>query len=298
MEGQTGGTRALIVSLIVYFVVLALQLSTYFMTGILALFAAAMDTLSSAFIAAFLLFAVYRSRKPPDESFMFGYGRAQNVAALVSATIFIAFMSIEVFREAIPKFFRMEAGGFQNITFALVASAIAVILVAIPILDILRSKVSGAAIKTQLVSLLIDETSYIAALVAVILVDRGWYLADPIASTVVGLAIAFGGFRIFRENALYLVGKAPGKELLERITLAARSVDGVLGVHALKAEYVGPGVLHTGFHIEVARGTPVEEADRIAHEIEASVGRETGCQHCVIHIDPEKAYPAVRHPAS
>jgi len=63
-------------------------------------------------------------------------------------------------------------------------------------------------------------------------------------------------------------------------------VKGVLGVHELKAEYVGPNVVHTGFHIEVAKGTPIEEADRIAEEVQEKVSRETGCEHCVIHVEP------------
>jgi len=76
------------------------------------------------------------------------------------------------------------------------------------------------------------------------------------------------------------------REFMEKVETTARSVEGVLGVLDLKAEYVEPNIIHTGFHIEIARGTPIEEADRIAHEVEARVSRETGCQHCVIHVDP------------
>lgn len=51
---------------------------------------------------------------------MFSHGRAQNVAALVSATILVFFMSLETFREAIPKFSQAEAGEFQDINLALI----------------------------------------------------------------------------------------------------------------------------------------------------------------------------------
>ncbi len=64
---------------------------------------------------------------------------------------------------------------------------------------------------------------------------------------------------------------------MESVESVARSVGGVLSVHDLRAEYVGPVVVHTGFHIEVARGTPIEEADRIAEEVGERVSRETGC---------------------
>jgi len=47
-------------------------------------------------------------------------------------------------------------------------------------------------------------------------------------------------------------------------------------------------LVHTGFHIEVAKGTPIEEADRIAEEVNEKVASKTGCQHCVIHMDLTK----------
>jgi len=72
---------------------------------------------------------------------------------------------------------------------------------------------------------------------------------------------------------------------MERVKSVAKSVGGVLGVHNLRAEYMGPNMVHTGFHIEVAKGTPIEDADEIAEEVRRRVGLETGCQHCVVHVD-------------
>lgn len=91
---------------------------------------------------------------------------------------------------------------------------------------------------------------------------------------------------LLRENAPYLVDRAPGRELMDKVALTARSVTGILGVHDLKAEYVRPSIIHSGFRIEVARGMPIEEADGIAHEVYEKVSQETGCRHCVVHIDP------------
>ncbi len=217
---------------------------------------------------------------------MFGHGRAQNVAALVSATILISFMSFETFREAIPRFFQAEASEFQNTNLAFIVIFVGMFVVAIPIIDISRVEAKGASIKAQLVALFKDEFSYMAALIAVALVAQGYYLADPLASTIVAIIIALSGVYLFKDNVHYLVGRAPSKQFIEKVESTAKSVKGVLGIHDLRAEYVGPDVVHTGFHIEVAKGTPVEEADRIAHEVEERVNGETGCKHCVIHVDP------------
>jgi len=60
-------------------------------------------------------------------------------------------------------------------------------------------------------------------------------------------------------------------KFMARVESAVKSVNGVLGVHDLKAEYVGPNIVHAGFHIEVARGTSIEQADRIAQEVHERV---------------------------
>jgi len=280
-------TRGIKIALLAYAILVVLQLVTYYLTNILVLLAQAFEMLSDVLVSSFLLSSAFWSRKPADEFHMFGHGRAQNVAALVSATILIFFMSLETFREAIPKFFQTpEAGEFQNTNLALIVILVGMFVVAIPTIDILRVKTRGASVKAQLVALLKDEFSYVAALIAVVLVAQGYYSADPIASMFVAAVIAIGGLYLFKDNVHYLVGRAPSRKFMEKVESAAKSVKGVLGVHDLKAEYIGPNIVHTGFHIEVAKGTPIEEADRIAHEVNEKVSRETGCQHCVIHVDP------------
>jgi len=287
MTGHATETRGIKIALAGYVILVVLQLATYFLTNILVLLAQALEMLSDVLISTFLLLSAFWSRKPADEFHMFGHGRAQNVAALVSATILISFMSLETFREAVPKFFQApEAGEFQNINLALIVILVGMFVVAIPTIDILRVKARGASVKAQLVALLKDEVSYVAALIAVVLVAQGYYWADPLASTIVASVIASSGLYLFKDNVHYLVGRATSRQFMEKVEATARSVKGVLGIHDLRAEYVGPNVVHTGFHVEVAKGTPIEEADRIAEEVRERVSRETGCQYCVIHVDP------------
>jgi len=193
MTEQASETRGIKIALISYLILVVLQLAAYFLTSILVLLAQAFKMLSDVLVSTFLLFSAFWSRKPADEFHMFGHGRAQNVAAMVSATILIFFMSLETFREAIPRFFQAEPGEFQNTDLALAVIFVGMFVVAIPTTDILRLKARGASAKAQLVALLKDEVSYVAALMAVVLVAQGYHLADPIASMFVAAVIAIGG---------------------------------------------------------------------------------------------------------
>jgi cation diffusion facilitator family transporter len=287
MTDHSAETRGIKLALAGYSLLVGLQFAAYLVTNTLVLYAQALEMSSDVLVSIFLLLSIRWSRKPADEFHMFGHGRSQNVAGLVSAVVFVSFMALEVFREAIPKFWQAtEAGQFQNSTIAVTVIAASMIVLAIPVIDILRVKTKGSSARTQLIQLLKDEFSYVPAIVGVVLVAQGYYLADAAGSVIIGIIIVLGGLYLFKDNVHYLVGRAPSREFMERLESTAKSVSGVLGVHELRAEYVGPNIVHAGLHIDVARGTPIEEADRIAHEVEQRVSQDTGCQHCVIHVDP------------
>jgi ferrous-iron efflux pump FieF len=285
--------RAAKLALVVYSVIFAAKLLTYLMTGVMAMMAEALHTLTDLFIYGFLLIALIWSRKAADQKHMFGYGRSQNVAALVAATLFISFTSFELYREAIPRLFQPGEATYQNIGLALGVIIGAMFLVAAPLIGLLRQKTRGAAAKAQLTEMINDELGLLAALIGILFILWGYPIADPIASIVVATIIAWNAIKLFRENASLLLGRAPGPEFQARVEQEARSVPGVLGVHDYRAEYIGPDVVHAGIHIEVSRGLPIEEADRIAEEVERRIHQGTSAGYCVIHVDAAEQ-PAIR----
>jgi len=278
--------RGLKIALSAYFLVFAIKLAAYFMSGVMALLAEALHTLSDILVTGFLLFAAYYSRKAADEEHMFGYGRAQNIAALVAATLFISFTSYKLYEESIPRLFTSPEAEYQNLWLAIGVIVVSIIIAAVPLIQLYLQKTRGAAAKAQFLESINDELGLLAALIGTLFILWGKPIADPIASIVVATIIAYNGIKLFRENWSLLLGRSPGSEYLERIKATALSVPGVLGVHDLRAEYIGPDVVHVGMHVEVARGTPVEEADRIAEEVQKRIheGEEPG--FCVIHVDP------------
>ena len=273
-----------------YIIIFAMKMTVYLASGVLAMFAEALHTLSDIFVSGFLLVAAIWSRKEADEVHMFGYGRAQNVAALVAATLFISFTSYKLYEEAIPRLLKPEAGNYQNLSLVLVVLVVSMLIAAIPLINMFRQKKRGAAAKAQLMELFNDELGLLAALIGTLFIMQGRYAADPAASIIVATIIAINAAGLFRENMSFLLGRSPGPEFLKMVESKARSVEGVLGVHDMRAEYIGPDTVHVGMHIEVARGMPIEEADRIAEEVRERVHRSVEGGYCVIHVD------AVHHP--
>ena len=288
---ESGDIHGLKLTLTVYVLIFVMKLIVYFMSGVMALLAEALHTLSDIFVAGFLLVATLYSRKKADEAHMFGYGRAQNVAALVAATLFISFTSFELYREAIPRLLEPAEASYQNLGLALGVIIVSMIIAAAPLISLFRQKTRGAAAKAQLTELFNDELGLLAALIGTLFIAGGQPIADPLASIVVATIIAINAIGLFRENSSFLLGRSPGPEYLANIERIARTVPGVLDVHELRAEYIGPDQVHAGMHIVVRRGLPIEEAEHIAAEVNQLVHQGMGPGYCVIQIDAAEAEP-------
>ncbi len=276
-------------TLILYVVIFAMKLAAYMSSGVIALLAEALHTLSDIFVAAFLLVALLYSRRKADQTHMFGYGRAQNVGALVAATLFISFTSFELYREAIPRLFESEHATYQNLPVALGVLAVSMLIAAAPLVTLLRQKKRGAAAKAQMMELINDELGLLAALLGTLAITWGFPLGDPLAAIVVATIIAVNAVGLFRENLSMLIGRSPGATYISEVKLSALAVPGVLEVHNVQAEYIGPETVHVILHIRVDPQLTVEEANRIAELVERRVlHTETNPEFCTVHVDPGK----------
>jgi ferrous-iron efflux pump FieF len=270
-----------------YTVLFAGKLATYFVTHLGVMFAEAMHSMADMLIAAFLLIAAWVSSKPADEEYRFGYGRAQNIAALVAATIFISFTSFETLRESIPKLFQPAEGPHSGIALAVGVILASLVISALPIVTIMRQNERGAASKAQLIEGINDEVALVAALGGILLVAKGFPMADPIASCVVALVIAFNAVMLWRENAALLMGASPEPAFYDKVRGIALAVPGTRDVHNMIAEQVGEQI-HLGLHIEVNRGITIEEADIIADAVHDAIGAAFDDIWVVVHADPER----------
>ena len=285
MKGQED-IRSLQLALGLYVVIFALKLIAYLLSGVIALLAEALHTLSDIFIAAFLLIATSYSRRAADRVHMFGYGRAQNVAALVAATLFISFTSFELYREAIARLLAHESATFQHVPLAIGVLVLSMLVAAAPLVKLSRQKSRGAAAKAQLLELINDELGLLAALIGTVLVLAGERIGDPLAAIVIATIIAVNAVGLFRENLSMLLGQAPPAEFMASLEGTARSVCGVVGVHGVRAEYIGPDVIHADMHIEVSSTLTVVEAHEIARKVDALIEPLLGNGIGEVHVDP------------
>jgi ferrous-iron efflux pump FieF len=284
--------RGLVFAIVCYTSLFLLQLIAYFSTNVLVLFAQAFETLSDVLISSILLLVTFWSLRPADEDHAFGHERSQYIAAVISAAVLIAFFSSEAIRRGIEELTHYP-GHIHNTGLAMGITIAGMAIVAVP-LFVLRGEESrrAATARAQLFSLARDEVAYAVALVAIVLSARGYRWADGVGSIIVGVMIALAAVFLFLESYDFLIGKSPDKKMLARLTAAALSVPEVLDVHELMVEHIGPAKLHVDMHITVEPGTSIEDADRIARDVELKLAPLTENDKAGIHVEPHPGHQA------
>ncbi len=290
MSDAAGEEKALKLSVVLYVVVMVLKLGAWWWTGVMALLAEGLHTLSDVFVSGFLLIALRWSRRKPDDTHQYGFGRAQYIGALVAAVLFVSFTAFELYREGITRLVgHEETHPSKDVPVALAVLGVSMLLGLWPLISLLRHKQRGAAARAQLLELVNDQLGLIAAFVGTLLVLWGMPMADPLSSIVVATIILINGISLFRENLSYLIGRALPPDDMKRLEAVVRSVKGVLGLHRLRVEQLGPGSLRVELHLEVQRGLVIEAANDIAEEATHAIASFTpGPNFITVHVDPER----------
>ncbi len=108
------------------------------------------------------------------------------------------------------------------------------------------SSTLGAAAKDNLADVLTSAAAFLGTLASQFIHP----LADPIAGLLVAIWIFRSALGVWRENLRYLSGGGASTELQLEIASAARVVEGVLRVHQVITEHVGPDLI-ADLHINV-----------------------------------------------
>jgi len=256
------------------------------LTGSIALLADAINSLSDIFTSAITLIAVRISCKEPDKEHPFGHERAESISGLITGILIIV-IGLELIREGTIKLV------FGN-TIQLGFLAVTVLLITMAVKSILAVYTKKTAEKTRSTALnAISEDSKadvlisFAALIGVIGAMNNYNFLDPLMALVISVYVIWNGMKIALDNSNQLIGKAPSKELIEKIKEKAMEVKGVKGVHDIKGQCVGNSV-QVEIHIELDERISIQEGHSIGKNVQYSVESMKEINRAFIHLDPFK----------
>jgi cation diffusion facilitator family transporter len=238
------------------------------------------DTLYSLLMAA----GLYLAQRPADESHPQGHSRFE---PLVSTLIALAMggAGFTAMREGV---LRLLAGataiepGWPTV--ALAGSALVKIAMYLLVGRIGRLAHSPA-IRASARDNLADVLTSAAALLGVWGSRFVHPLFDPASGVLVSLWIFRTMWEVLHENLGYLTGRGAPPEISAQIVAAVSSVPGVLGVHQVIADYVGPQ-LRVDMHIDVDGEMTLSQAHAIADQVQAQVEALPAVDLAFIHVEP------------
>lgn len=255
------------------------------LSGSIAVLSDAFNSLVDVVASIAIFWSVEVAHREADADHPFGHHRAETIAAL-GVAIFTAILGFEIGRAAVQ---RLVEGPEPIDVPGLAIGALGFSMVGNLLLGrYLRRRgeaLESPAILANAVECENDIWTSLAALGGVTGAILGWPAVDPVAGIVVGAWIMWGGWRFGRQNIDYLMGKSPGRELLERIRATAHEVRGVRGVHDVRGHYVGHRI-HVEVHVEVDQELRTRQSHDVGEEVADSIETLPGIDRAFVHVDP------------
>ena len=252
-----------------------------------ALIADAAHSVSDLFTDMVVLFGIRIGRKAPDEKHHFGHARIETLASAIVAMTLIA-TALYLGIGAAWNIYRHTE--YHPTWIALMGAGVSIALKEALYHYSVRV---GRRIKSPLIVANAwhqrsDALSSVAVLLGVAgaQIRPSWHVLDSYAALGVTFFIIKVGLGILWSAVRELTDTAPQPETLARIRECALSVDGVIGVHDLRARTLG-GMFQMEMHIMVDGQQTVIEGHRIAKEVEKCLEEEISeIESIIVHVDP------------
>lgn len=279
-------TRIAALSIAIGIAVLALKFLAAHLTGSVALWSDALESIVNVAAAVGALVAIRVAARPPDIGHPFGHGKAEYLSA-VAEGVLIVVAALAILGEAWQGFRhpRPLVIDVAGITASLAATALNAGWAGYLIRSARRLR--SAALDADGRHLLADVVTSAGVLVGVGLAYvTGLAWLDPALAALVGCWVIVSGWGLIRRSVDGLMDAAPDeadRALIESAITATLPPDA--GFHALRARMAGHQFF-VEFHLTVDGAMPVVEAHRLCDRIEAAVEGALPGATVTIHIEP------------
>jgi cation diffusion facilitator family transporter len=267
--------------------VMALKFVAWRMTGSVALYSDALESIVNVIAAAAAYWAIRVSHKPPDSTHQHGHHKAEYFSAVLEGVLIVlaAVLIIAEVWKAWQQPIVLEQpweGLAVNGLAALVNGAWAGLLIRTGRKGRSPALVAdGRHIMTDVVT----SVGVIAGLIGAVV--TGWTVLDPLLALIVALNILWQGWGVIGSSVDGLMDKAvePDEHMRIRDIISANS-RGALEVHDLKTRIAGRATF-IEFHMVVDADMSVGESHVICDRIEEALKAEIPSVRVIIHVEPD-----------
>ena len=284
---QSSAARLAAGSVAVAVAVLALKAMAWWVTGSVALYADALESIVNVAAALAALVAVRLSALPADANHPYGHSKAEYFSAVLEGALIIV-AALLILHEAWGAFQAPRAPEQAGIGLAVAAVASGINAAWALFLGRRGKALRSPALMADARHLWADVVTSAGVLVGVGLVTlTGFLWLDPLLAALTAVNIIFSGWRLLRESVGGLMDEAVPPATMERIRrIVAEQASGAIEAHDLRSRHAGR---HTflEFHLVVPGDMRVSESHEICDRIEAALKAELEDAIITIHVEPE-----------
>lgn len=283
-------TRAAGLSVASNVTLITLKLVAGLLTGSIAILTEAVHSSIDLLASVVAFFSVRKAGEPADESHPYGHEKVENLSAAAEGLLILAGAGVIVY-ESIGRLNKPPEIDAIGIGIGVIAfSMVANVLVSARLHRVAR-ETDSAALEGDAEHLRTDAMTSAGVLVGLALVAAtGVAALDAVTALAVAAAILWAGLRILTRSSRILVDEALPADELEAVRDAIRRADAseVVGFHKLRARRAGSR-RYIDLHVQFRRGTTLERAHEVSHELQAEIRRELHGADVLIHLEPEEA---------
>ncbi|MCI5100315.1 cation diffusion facilitator family transporter [Phaeobacter italicus] len=274
-------------SIAIALLVLALKALAWWMTGSIALFSDAMESLVNIGGAIMAWFAVRYANRPADAGHPFGHHKAEYFSAVLEG-IMIIVAALLILHEAIEALRAPAALVWSPVGLLVNAGAMVVNLLWAQVLIVRGGALASPALSAGGRHLMSDVWTSAGVLCGLgLALATGWPWLDPLLALLVAVNILREGYRVVASSVGGLMDQAaPPHERAEIAEIIHKTAQGALQVHGLKTRRAGQAVF-VEFHMVVAGDMTVRASHAICDRIEEAIRAALPTAEVTIHVEPE-----------
>ncbi len=278
---------AAIVSIAVAIVVMGLKYLAYWVTGSVALYSDALESIVNLVTAVAALYAIQISSRPADRNHQFGHHKAEYFSAVLEGVLIVV-AALAILHEAYGAYLNPRSLG--GMTEGLAINALAMVLNGAWAMFLVRWGRShrSPALVADGRHLFTDVFTSAGVLVGLALATvTGWQTLDPLLASLVALNILWSGWKLVTESMSGLMDEAVTSDVSRLIRkIISDNASGAIEAHDVKTRQAGQATF-IEFHLVVPGDMTVAAAHEICDRIEAALEAAVKGAQILIHVEPE-----------
>lgn len=274
-------------SIAVAVLVMLIKYAAYHVTGSVALYSDALESIVNVLTGIVAFVAVRVSVEPPDKQHPFGHHKAEFFSAILEGALIIV-AALAILHAAWPALTNPQP--ISEPATGLVINGVAGVLNGAWAYFLVSRgrRWRSPALNADGWHLFSDVLTSAGVIVGLFLSTiTGWAILDPLLAIVVAMNVLWTGAKITARSMSQLLDEAASPEIEASIRDVIRdNGNGALQAHDIRTRHAGRAIF-IEFHLVVPGTMPVAEAHEICDRMENAIEAKIEGAEVVIHVEPE-----------